>query len=375
MEEKRTYKWNERRITGKAEGTLKYYFYKDDGLGSIDVSEEQFDKLVKLDTEMYNSDRREFRHHTSARAYLYHTHKLTPDIKNEAEAEEALPDKNYEEIFSDVIEKADEDSALSELSDEDREIYQLIVRDGFSQAEVAKRIGKTQSYIAKRLVKITDTVNLAKSAIEEKNIAYADMQWEKYLETHRTDNDEDIVFDMYHALLPTEEIEKIMVWFSSFREYYKFGLTYLIIRPFDKYDELEFGNRSNELPYENRYFLNICLCEQPDEIQWLYLAYTEEVLKRKKRYKAPPSQRNYEKIINEADRIGKRLNMTGEEFWEKRAAPKYAEFLRKRYLSYRKKNFNVFVYDETDTRPIWEQLKEAFGDGEKPVPNKYRKNI
>jgi len=373
MEEKRAYKWNERRLKGEAEGTLKYYFYKDDGLGSIDVSEEQFNKLVALDTEMYNSDRREFRHHMSARAYLYRTKSLTPDIKTEAKAEEAIPDKNYDEIFSDVIDTADEDMALSQLSDEDKEIYLLIVRDGFSQAEVAEKIGKTQSYVAKRLARITDTVNLAKSSIEEKNIAYADEQWEKYLGTHRTDNDEDILFDMYHALLPNEEIEKIMIWFNSFREYYKFGLTYLILHPFDKYDELEFGTRANEIPYENRYFLNMSLYNQPDEIQWLYLAYVEEVLKRKAKYKTPPSQRNYEKIIDEAERIGKRLDMTGKEFWDKRAAPKYADFLRKRYLSYRKKNYNVLVYDENDKRPISEQLKDAFGDGEKPMPNKSRK--
>lgn len=76
-------------------------------------------------------------------------------------------------------------------------------------------------------------------------------------------------------------------WFYSYREYYKFGLSYLVIRPFSKYRddtiaELEFGNRLNELPHRSREVYYDIFDGQIDELRWLNLALCEEVEYRKR---------------------------------------------------------------------------------------------
>lgn len=58
--------------------------------------------------------------------------------------------------------------------------------------------------------------------------------------------------------------------------------------------------------------------------------------------------------------------MTAEEFVNERFIPKEAEKRRKRYKDYRRKYQNIVVADETETRPIEEQLRDIFGYG--PIP-------
>ena len=168
-------------------------------------------------------------------------------------------------------------------------------------------------------------------------------------------------------LLPVEEQTDIASWFYSYREFYKFGLSYLIIRPFDKVtDQTKFGNRMNELPYHSRYMYYEIFDGQIEELQWLYLALCEEVEHRKKTFPQKPTGTNFEKIFQKAEEICKRLDMTAEEFINERFIPKEAEKRGKRYKDYRRKYQNIVVADETDARPIEEQLRDMFGDG--PIP-------
>ena len=58
MPESRAYKLNKQRQPAATEGMLLYYFYDRGKLSSCEVTEYQFDRLVELDTEMYNNERR-----------------------------------------------------------------------------------------------------------------------------------------------------------------------------------------------------------------------------------------------------------------------------------------------------------------------------
>ena len=58
MPETRAYKLNKQRQPAATEGMLLYYFYDRGKLSSCEVTEYQFDRLVELDTEMYNNERR-----------------------------------------------------------------------------------------------------------------------------------------------------------------------------------------------------------------------------------------------------------------------------------------------------------------------------
>lgn len=58
MPENRAHKLNKQKQPAPTEGKFLYYFHNHGILTSAEVTEEQFDKLVSLDTAFYNNDRR-----------------------------------------------------------------------------------------------------------------------------------------------------------------------------------------------------------------------------------------------------------------------------------------------------------------------------
>ncbi len=365
MPETRAYKLNKERQPAATEGLLLYYFYDRGKLTSCEVTEYQFDRLVELDTEMYNNERRAEAHKATYVKADGKSYYKKIDVEND---DGTLLDEKQHGMLEDITEQATVDKRLSVLSEEDRRIYELYYIDDSTQTEIAEELGKTQSYVAKRLAKIDDII----SGANESDEARAEAQWEKFLDKFRTDDDEDIAWDMFRFIMPEEEQVEIISWFYSYREYFKFGLTYLIIRPFAKYKsqeeaEFDFGNRMNELPYHSREIYYDIFDGQIDELRWVYLALCEEVEYRKKMLKEKPKPTNLEKLYLEAEKICKRLDMTAEDFIQKRFLPKQRERLEKRYKDFRRKYQNIVVVDEDDPRPIREQIIDIFGEG--PVPH------
>ena len=246
MPETRAYKLNKERQPASTEGMLLYYFYDRGKLTSCEVTEYQFDRLVKLDKKMYNNERRAEAHKATYVKADGRTYYKKIDMEND---DGTLLDEKQRSALESIVEQATVEKRLSVLSEEDRKIYELYYVDNSTQTEIAEELGKTQSYVAKRLSKIDEVI----SGADESDEARVEAQWEKFLDKYRTDDDEDIAWDMFRFIMPEEEQAEIISWFYSYREYFKFGLTYLIIRPFAKYKsfeeaEFEFGNRMNELP-------------------------------------------------------------------------------------------------------------------------------
>lgn len=75
MPENRAYKLNKQKQPAPAEGKFLYYFYHHGKLTSVEVTEEQFDKLVSLDTDFYNNNRRAHDHKTSLARHMAQKHK------------------------------------------------------------------------------------------------------------------------------------------------------------------------------------------------------------------------------------------------------------------------------------------------------------
>lgn len=365
MPETCAYKLNELKQSAATKGMFLYYFYDRGKLSSCEVTEYQFDRLVELDTEMYNSDRVEKVHRATYVKADGKSYYKKIDVEND---DGTLLDEKQRGMLEDITEQATADKRLSVLSKEDREIYELYYLEEYTQVEIAEEIGKTQSYVAKHLAKIEDAL----SGSSESDEAKANAQWEKFLDKFRTDDDEDILWDMFRVIMPVDDQAEMVSWFYSYREYYKFGLSYLVIRPFSKYRddtiaELEFGNRLNELPHRSREVYYDIFDGQIDELRWLYLALCEEVEYRKKTLKEKPKQTNFEKIFEEAEKACSRLDMTAEEFIHKRFLPQQYARLEKRYADFRRKYKNVVVIEEDDPRPIREQIIDIFGEG--PVPH------
>lgn len=365
MPETCAYKLNELKQSAATKGMFLYYFYDRGKLSSCEVTEYQFDRLVELDTEMYNSDRVEKAHKATYVKADGKSYYKKIDMEND---DGTLLDDKQRGMLEDITEQATADKRLSVLSKEDREIYELYYLEEYTQVEIAEEIGKTQSYVAKHLAKIEDALSSSSESDETK----ANAQWEKFLDKFRTDDDEDILWDMFRVIMPVDDQAEMVSWFYSYREYYKFGLSYLVIRPFSKYRddtiaELEFGNRLNELPHRSREVYYDIFDGQIDELRWLYLALCEEVEYRKKTLKENPKQTNFEKIFEEAEKACSRLDMTAEEFIHKRFLPQQYARLEKRYADFRRKYKNVVVIEEEDPRPIREQIIDIFGEG--PVPH------
>lgn len=365
MPETRAYKLNELKQPAATEGVFLYYFYDRGKLSSCEVTEYQFDRLVELDTEMYNSDRVEKAHKATCVKADGKSYYKKIDMEND---DGTLLDEKQRGMLEDITEQATADKRLSVLPEEDREIYELYYLEEYTQAEIAEEIGKTQSYVAKHLAKIEDAL----SGSSESDEARANAQWEKFLDKFRTDDDEDILWDMFRVIMPVDDQAEMVSWFYSYREYYKFGLSYLVIRPFSKYKddtiaELEFGNRLNELPHRSREIYYDIFDGQINELRWLYLALCEEVEYRKKTMKEKPKPTNFEKIFEEAEKACSRLDMTVEEFIHKRFLPQQNARLEKRYTDFRRKYKNIVVIEEDDPRPIREQIIDIFGEG--PVPH------
>lgn len=365
MPETCAYKLNELKQSAATKGMFLYYFYDRGKLSSCEVTEYQFDRIAELDTEMYNSDRVEKAHRATYVKADGKSYYKKIDMEND---DGTLLDEKQRGMLEDITEQATADKRLSVLSKEDREIYELYYLEEYTQVEIAEEIGKTQSYVAKHLAKIEDAL----SGSSESDEAKANAQWEKFLDKFRTDDDEDILWDMFRVIMPVDDQAEMVSWFYSYREYYKFGLSYLVIRPFSKYRddtiaELEFGNRLNELPHRSREVYYDIFDGQIDELRWLYLALCEEVEYRKKTLKEKPKQTNFEKIFEEAEKACSRLDMTAEEFIHKRFLPQQYARLEKRYADFRRKYKNVVVIEEDDPRPIREQIIDIFGEG--PVPH------
>ena len=364
MPENRAYKLNAQRQPGSKRGTFMYYYYDADGhLTCDELNRKLFDKLVKMDDEYYDLERRTKYHDAAHTKLSPHNHVFRP------QKPEDLPDKKMDTHLSTYEEQADLQGMITQFHGDNKIIFRMYYLERKKQEAIAKFLGKTQSYVSKRLAKIKEVIELQnlKRQDQTNDEAYAERQWEKYLDKYRTDDDEDILFDMFRCICGPDLQEALLEWFYSYREFSKFCLQYLILRPFDKAKDGEFEERLGKLPEWQQVTYRLQFAEHIDEMQWLYLAVCEKINARQARLKTPPSHPDEDKVQREAEKIASRLGMTVEQYTEDRFLPRLYERLEKRYEDYRRKYKNVVVIDEDDPRPIREQIISIFGEGPEPV--------
>ena len=364
MSENRAYKLNAERQPGSKRGTFMYYYYDADGhLTCDELNCKLFDKLVEMDDKYYNLERRTKYHDAAHTKLSPHNHVFRP------QKPEDLPDKKMDTHLSAYEEQADLQGMITLFHGDNKIIFQMYYLERKKQEAIAKFLGKTQSYVSKRLTKIKEVIDLQnlKRQDQTNDEAYAERQWEKFLDKYRTDDDEDILFDMFRCICGPDLQEALLEWFYSYREYSKFCLQYLILRPFDKAKDVEFEERLSKLPEWQQTTYSLQFTEHIDEMQWLYLAMCEKINDRRARLKTPPSHPDVDKVQREAEKIARRLGMTAEQYTEDRFLPRLYERLEKRYEDYRRKYKNVVVIDEDDPRPIREQIISIFGEGPEPV--------
>ena len=144
----RAYKLNKEKRATEENGKFLYYFYDRKKLTSVALPEEQFDKLVEMDREYYNLERRENDHKTtfkkSANANGYKKIDIEKDDFGQASEEDPDDDDVSGADFTYKIHKqCDTDKKVAALSPDDRTIYKIYYVDDFRQMEIAEELGKS----------------------------------------------------------------------------------------------------------------------------------------------------------------------------------------------------------------------------------------
>ena len=126
MKVNRAYKLNKEKQPAEEQGKFLYYFYNNPKLDSIAVDEEQWEKLVELDTEMFNSNRR----------HKEHTVKLTDNVKSAVGEEKGFLHSDEYRSEEDYLRKEDIQALLArDFDEQDREIYKLHIEEDYTQKE------------------------------------------------------------------------------------------------------------------------------------------------------------------------------------------------------------------------------------------------
>ena len=218
---------------------------------------------------------------------------------------------------------------LSTFSKSDRLIVKLY-EAGVGQKHIAKKIGKTQSYVSKRLERLLDLIEaerLNDGSRTKKEIEF-ELAWKKFIYSHKMPKDIDVIFETFNYLIGERMLEELLIYFYSFREYYYYAYRLLYLYEYNPAED-NLGC-INELPLIFRkIFYYQKLNEQADVFIWLYYCLVTE-MERRKKITPEPNQEVYEQLLDEQEKTAKRVKMTSEQFMEERFIPKVAPLLKKR---------------------------------------------
>lgn len=257
---------------------------------------------------------------------------------------ECVADKKTLNFENDIIKELDKQALFSTHSEADKKIIELYGM-GIGQKRIAKVIGKTQSYVSKRLERLLDLIEyerLNDGSRTKKEIEF-EIAWKKFLYSHKMPKDVDVILETFNYLIGERMLEELFVYFYSFQEYYKYAYRLLYFYEYKPEDDVL--GFINDLPLIfRRIFYYQKMDEQADVFIWLYYQLVTE-MERRKKLTPEPNQATYEKLFDEQEKIAKRVKMTSEQFMEKRFIPKVAPILKKRTEDFMQTN-NVYVFDE-----------------------------
>lgn len=334
----------------------KYYRNRDYYIIPVKVTPKVYAELIEQDRKEHNNNHKHDRRYLDIEKYIRQKGVLDQDDTDEINAWECVADKSTLNFEDEIIEELDRKAYISTLSKIDRQILALYDY-GNSQKEIAKRLGKTQSFVSKRLAKLIHQIEFERlndGTRSDKEIEF-ELAWKKFIYTHKMPNGIDVLVDTFNYLIGPELVEELLLWYYSFGEYYK--TAYKILYLYEEDPNEDVLGHINELSYTYRYYFYERLENEADIFIWLYYCLVKEMERRKKLY-SEPSQASYERFLDEQEKIAKNVKMTSEDFVKERFIPKFAPEIIKRNDDFLRAN-NVFVVDENTD--IEAELIKIFG--------------
>lgn len=333
----------------------RYYRKCDYYINPVNVTPKVYAALVKRDKKEHNNNHKHDRRYLDVEKYYRQRGEIDEDDR-ETNAWECVADKKTLNYENDIIEEMDKQGLLSTLSKTDRIIVKLYDVN-YGQKLIAKIIGKTQSYVSKRLERLLDLIEFERlndGSRTKKEIEF-ELAWEKFIYSHKMPKDIDVIFETFNYLIGERMLEELLVYFYSFREYYRYAYGLLCLYEYNP--DADALGLINDLPLVFRkIFYYQKLDEQADVFIWLYYCLVTE-MERRRKITPEPNQTVYERLIAEQEKTAKRVNMTSEQFMEERFIPKVAPILKKRNDDFMEAN-NVYVFDED--ADIEAELKKLF---------------
>ena len=334
----------------------RYYRKCDYYIIPVNVTPKVYAALVKRDKKEHNNNHKHDRRYLDVEKYYRQRGEIDEDDR-ETNAWECVADKKTLNIENDIIEELDKQALLSTLSKSDRVIVKLY-ETGVGQKSIAKAIGKTQSYVSKRLERLLDAIEFERlndGSRMRKEIEF-ELVWKKFIYSHKMPKDVDVILETFNYLIGERMFEELLVYFYSFREYYRYAYRLLYLYEYNPEDDVL--GRINDLPrIFRKIFYYQKLDEQADIFIWLYYRLVSE-MERRRKITPEPDQAVYERLIAEQEKTAKRVKMTSEQFMEERFIPKVAPILNKRNKDFMTAN-HVYVFDENTD--IESELKKLFG--------------
>jgi len=334
-----------------------YYCNGDYYIIPAKVTPEVYVELIERDRLEHNNNHKHDRRFLDVEKYYRQKGEIDEDDR-ETNAWECVPDKKILNVENDIIEEMDKQALLAILSKLDRIIVRLY-EAGIGQKRIAKVIGKTQSYVSKHLEKLLNVIEaerLNDGSRTEKEIEF-ELTWKKFLYSHKMPKAVDVIFETFNYMIGERMLEELLIYFYSFREYYRYAYRLLYLYEYKPEDDVL--GLINDLPLIfRRIFYYQKLDEQADVFIWLYCRLVIE-MERRRKITPEPNQDVYERLIAEQEKIAKLVKMTSEQFMEKHFIPKVAPMLEKRTDDFIEVN-NVYVFDEN--ADIEAELKKLFGE-------------
>lgn len=333
----------------------RYYRKCDFYIIPVNLTPKVYAALVKRDKKEHNNNHKHDRRYLDVEKYYRQRGEIDEDDR-ETNAWECVADKKTLNFENDIIEELDKQALLDTLPKPDRIIVKLY-EAGVEQKSIAKRIGKTQSYVSKRLERLLDLIEVERlndGNRTKKEIEF-ELAWKKFIYSYKMPKDIDVILETFKYLIGERMLEELLVYFYSFREYYRYA--YRILYLYEYYPEDDVLGLINDLPLIFRkIFYYQKLDEQADVFIWLYYCLVTE-MERRRKITPEPNQTVYERLIAEQEKTAKRVNMTSEQFMEERFIPKVATILEKRNENFMAAN-NVYIFN--DGTDIEVELKKLF---------------
>lgn len=330
--DKLAYHYNKKKIPAETAGKYLYYYPCADvenatvqmggrGYITIEVTDKEWESLIELDRIEYNNEHKYVRHTT-----------VLPDEDGEISV------KEQEQLHTDetpiptaTAEKMDKEALFSKLSEDDRQILNLLENE--NQKQIAEKFGVTQGYVStlkKRAQYNLDYLEY-KDAVRTKDSGYIWKCWDMFTRKLEMPLFADVELEFILSRLNPKDLQHFMYWYYSFGELIRFSLAYYIYNEKDIEKDLTYYI-TNASDQEIDWFKSN-YADEPVFVQIVYIRLITE-FERRRQNGLKSSSKAIDGLRTAIEKLAEKVNMPPEQFYMEKVYPIISFIRQRRYNEY-----------------------------------------